>query len=220
MGLKRTWAACVIIAAAISANAAARTHISQDSIDSYHQALSEKNRPKAKALLHGLLIDRLTVGVDLSTLQQGDDTSIEGIRSAINLWNQSLGQPVFRMEPSSVTANIVVRLVNKVQGEGTDIQGCLQFQRNLTWNHIESTARVVGQVEIRDNLDDRYLTKSEVTRVMTHELGHLLGLDDSSDDTGVMADFIPGEGIKKPSAEELGSVTDFRKKLRAALDAR
>jgi hypothetical protein len=177
---------------------------------------TSNNNHKATAMLKGLLLETLTVGIDRTSLPNNSFDFEDGVRDGIGLWNAALGEPVFKLAPSSVTADVVVRFVSKVKNEN-HAQGLVQAQRHFYWKGGESGAKLTATIQIRDNVGRRYMKDTEVARVMGHELGHLLGLADISDGSGLMGEFIAGRGVDRPSDEELEAVTEFRNMVRTAL---
>jgi hypothetical protein len=214
--MSRFAAAVLLLAVVSSSFASANRLINKDSLDTYRQALAEKNHLKANAMLQGLLVDSVSIGIDAKTIETGNDDYVKPIQQAISLWNTALGQPVFRMAAKGQAPQVIVKFVPRVS-DGDGVQGYVTAQRHFFWDSQESGADVSGTIQIRDNIGTRYLLPDEVCRVMAHELGHVLGLDDDPDGPGLMADFCPGKGIRLPSAEERGALVDFRDQLRLAL---
>lgn len=205
---------CASLAAA-TVHAFARAVILKESINTYHSALEESNKTKAEAMLRGLLIQQVSVAVDLPTLppkQKGYESAVqEGMRR----WNTALGDTVFVQAHDAATADIVVSFVDTV-ASGDDQQGGLSAQKRVAWNHGKVFASITGDLAIRNFAGDRAISLAEIEAVTAHELGHLLGLDDEHEGSGIMSDFVPDRQYEI-STDELNAVRLFRGKVEQAL---
>jgi hypothetical protein len=207
------------LAATVFSATGNRSLIDEDTMSTYRQALAERSAPKASAFLLGLVPKEITVGIDSRTLPDDGQDFVEGVRDGIEIWNTSLREEAFRFVEAGPIADVIIRFVPRVK-DGDGVQGFVNAQRSFYWRGNESGAKLVGTIQIRNNVDRRPMREDEVSRVAGHELGHLLGLGDDPDGAGLMADFMAGPGHKKPSREELDSVIEFRQLVRTALKSR
>ncbi len=205
-----------IAATAAIANANGISLINHDAMATYHAAVSEGNRVKAAAMIKGLLLGTVTIGIDKSTLPPKDFEFQDGIRNAVDIWNAQMDESPFRLVKGDQKPDILVRFVDRID-DADHAQGLIQAERHFFWKGSTATARTDGTVSIRSTSLGQLMSEDEVTRVMTHELGHLLGLDDDHDGTGAMSDFVPGPGIRTPSRQEVEDVLQFRSMLKDAL---
>lgn len=134
---------------------------------------------------------------------------------AIAAWNAALGEPVFQRADDE-DAPLTVRLVKIVDGDD-DVQG--EVETDVTSERGEYV--IQGTVDVRDNTDDRTITGAEMTEIVEHELGHVLGLDDDMESEGLMGAFDPEHVVPGPTASELDAVREIRAQARKILaDAR
>jgi len=120
----------------------------------------------------------IRVHVESSTVANFRPAMVEAVRTAAGRWEE-VGVPVrFDLGADSARAEVSVRW--KVQFD-MDRTG----QTDLTW---DSEGRVVSGVITIATFDPKgsALSPDDVRVVALHELGHLLGLDHSSDSTDVM----------------------------------
>jgi hypothetical protein len=206
---------CALVA---SACVFAGSLINDEAMSTYRRAVEEagKNKPKATALLRGLLLSTVVVGIDRSTLAGDDYEWEDGVSAGLNVWTDALADSPFVLAKSGEKADVVIKFVDRIENSN-HIQGLVKAQRHFYWQGNQSGARVSGTILVRNNVGRRWISGDEISRVIAHELGHLLGLDDDRDGNGIMADFVAGRGHKGPSEEELDSVLDFRKMVRQAL---
>ena len=206
-------------ALAVAAIVAASSLINDDAMGTYKRALEEKNKSKSTALLRGLLLSTVTIGVDESTLLGDDYDWEDGVKTGLDSWSNSIDDSPFTLAAKGEKPDIQIKFVRRIESND-QAQGLIKAQRHFYWQGNQSGARVTGVIYVRTDVGRRWISGDEVGRVIAHELGHLLGLDDDHDGTGVMSDFITGRGRKEPSRTEIDSVIDFRQKIRLALSER
>ena len=209
--------ALLVCLVATAAMAATKTDlINREALGTYRRAVLEKNQTKATALLRGLLLANVAIGIDATTVPDGHDDWAEAVREGIGVWSEAIEDSPFELARQGERPSIVVKFVSEIDGDD-DLQGLVRAQRHFYWKDGQSGGRVDGVILVRKVSGRRLLTAAEVSRVVTHELGHILGLDDDPDGPGVMADFEPGPGIRSPSNDEVSAIQDFRGMLRAAM---
>jgi Zn-dependent protease with chaperone function len=205
---------------AAAALVCASSLINEEAMSTYKRAVEEasKNRPKSTALLRGLLLSSVTIGIDRSSMPDDAYDWEDGVLAGINVWENAIEDSPFRMAKAGEKPDVTIQFTDKIENNN-EVQGLIKAQRHFYWQGSQSGARVSGTIFIRTTASrNRYLSRDEISRVLAHELGHLLGLDDDRKGNGIMGDFVPGKGLKEPSREELDSVLDFRKMVRLALD--
>jgi len=126
----------------------------------------------------GRLHRPVRIHMESSTVANFRPAMFEAVREAAARWEET-GVPVrFDLDADSARAEVTVRW--KVQFE-MDRTG----QTDLTW---DSEGRILGGVITIATFDPKgsALSPDDVRVVALHEIGHLLGLDHSSDSTDVM----------------------------------
>jgi hypothetical protein len=203
-------------ALALAAFVAASSLINDEAMNTYRRAIEEKHKPKATALLRGLLLSSVSVGVDASTIPGDDYDWEDGVSKGIDVWSEALDDSPFVLAKRGEKPDVIVKFVRRIE-DSDHAQGLIKAQRHFYWQGSQAGGRVTGTIYVRTDVGRRWISGDEVSRVISHELGHLLGLDDDRKGTGVMGDFIAGRGRKGPSQSELDSVFEFRQMLRQAL---
>ncbi len=214
--------ATLIIGAIATLAVANNLLLSQGSLDTLRQAVNDAekgNKQKAVAVMKGLLMSTVTVGIDRSTLPSDRRASSDfeyGVQTGIDTWNSAMEDSPFVAQRQNEKPDVIVKFVDSIE-TGDHAQGMIRAQRNIFWSGKTSSSRLSGTIYVRINVGRRRLTEDEVGRIVTHELGHLLGLDDDHDGRGVMGDFGPGRGNPLPSRSELNAVRAFRDSIKTAL---
>lgn len=159
-----------------------------------------------------LLAQPVTVGIDPS--DQGD-WKTESILKGIQIWSDALEDSPFVLARPGQKPMVVVKFVNSIE-TGGDVQGQVEATRMLHWGNAVSY-KIEATLLIRRTTGRRELREDEISEVVAHELGHLLGLDDAEECVGLMGPFVPGHARVRPSREELNAVLDYRDQLRTAI---
>ena len=206
---------------ALAGIAVARDNLlASDSVKSYEMAmrdLKEGRAPRAAAVLKGLLMERVRVGIDADSLDaKGAKAMIEGVEAGVEVWWRALPDNPFVFVGPGAPADITVRFVPRIDRQA-QIQGLVRAERRFFFKGDDSGYKLDGEIFLRNNTAGRRLTTDEVSRVAAHELGHLLGLDDRYDGEGLMGAFAPGPGRMDPTTAELNAVLRFRADTRSAL---
>ena len=179
-------------------------------LDSANRQADHGERSRAKADLDCLLMPYgITIGMETS------GAMAQAVEKGVRVWSERLpGCPFhFTTDPD---AAIKVRFVDEIQ-QGGDVQGELHIHRYVRWGHGTASYHVTGTIQVRDNADGHPLRSSEVSAVVEHELGHLLGLDDESEAGVLMGPFVPGHPVEGPTDEEVSMVENFRADVRRAI---
>ena len=146
-----------------------------------------------------LSLDGVTVGsVDHSV-------SLQAMQQAAEEWNRALGSPHFRLSNPGEIPTVSVHKVNGITGN-RDLQGLIEVDET-------DKGLVSAKVWVDRQCGGRDLTDREVGAVLTHELGHFLGLDDIPNGTGVMGEYDPKHIVVTPSQKEVRAVSALRDKV-------
>ena len=147
-------------------------------------------------------------------MKSSDGTVSEAcLKQATDAWNSGLNQTVFRLVENDSPADADVKMVEKIV-PSDDLQGQIQA---LTAPDGKITAKVFV---CRQN-EGQALSSSEVGEVLTHELGHMIGLDDAPDGVPageyIMSSFDPDHPVLRPSAEEVQAIEELRSRIKTQL---
>lgn len=138
----------------------------------------------------------------------------ESVEEGLQVWNEELGEDVFRMRPAGEKADVVVKFVRSLDGEGFDVQGMVEASRELSWSNRDRDYRLRSTIFVRDNANGRRLRNDEVMAVVAHEAGHLLGLADVRRDDRLMGPMTIGYPQFGPHPSEVAAVLDYRSSIR------
>lgn len=210
---RKALTATALICAALLAPASGL--ISQEAANVIHASIGRSSGARGKQLAtlqSYLLTNPVTVGLDPS---EESDWKSDSIGRGIQIWSESISDSPFVLASSGQTPMIRVKFVNSIQSGG-DVQGQVEATRMLHWGTSVSY-KIEGTLLVRRTTGRRELREDELTEVIAHELGHLLGLDDAEECIGLMGPFVPGRPRMKPSHEEVNAVANYRVELRDAI---
>lgn len=179
---------------------------------------AQSGQPRAAlARLESILLTKpLSVGVAYETIPSGGKGFVDGVKQAVAEWAKHLPEPTFTFVDSD-RSDITVRFVESVPGK-EDLQGFIEARYEYNWTESSHSCRISASLYVSSKCERRLLTKSEVAQIVTHELGHLLGLSDSNEERRLMGPFNPAEPCLSPTTEELSAVRQFRGKVLAEMD--
>ena len=158
------------------------------------QAIADSDADSLKGLL-------LSEGVNLKSVDQS--VPAEVLNQASNAWNAGAGSHWVRIADGRHTCNLSVQLVDQISEEPGQ-QGLIEVNRDDEGNMSAS-------VLIKRTCDDRPLSNLEIGAVLTHEIGHFLGLDDVTGNDFIMGEFDRSHLVLKPNPEEVAAIQELRK---------
>jgi len=174
------------------------------------------NRAAAMAVLESLLMGTARVGVTEDARPADRDVLEEAILRSISVWDNSIDDSPFVAASKTDRVDISVRFVDEIDTDGPDAQAELEAHRDFYYGKTHGF-RLTAQILVARRIDGRLLTRDELTGILTHELGHLLGLDDDSALEGVMGPFVPGHPRLEPIRSEVNTVRQYRTSVRQSL---
>lgn len=128
----------------------------------------------------------LRVRVDFSNLPASSQGLYRNaLAGAFRMWEIALGQKQFESVETG-PADVVVHFQRAVTHKGQDICGHTRWTRGLAGSDVNRPV-VAADVQIRMEMpDSQPLTFEQLRACAAHELGHVLGLDESPTGRGIM----------------------------------
>jgi hypothetical protein len=210
---RKAIAASILVCAALLAPASGLITEEAASVIHMNPGHTAGSRGKQLATLESyLLTEPVTVGLDNGDVPDG---MAESIGRGIQIWSAALSDCPFVLAKNGQRPMVVVKFVDNITSGG-DVQGQVEATRMLHWG-TSTSYKIEATLLVRRTTGRRDLRDDELTEVVAHELGHLLGLDDAEECVGLMGPFVPGRPRMKPSREELNAVVHYRDQLRSAI---
>lgn len=196
--------------------------VSGDSRNCFSDALSDLSSRKvqcALAKLESLALDQpISVGIDPKGMPFASPIFDSSLKQGLGIWARALPDSPYVLGNDSARPDILVRFVSKMlrKDEG-DLQGKIDAQHEYRWSTRSHSQKLICTMTIVYQTDGRLLTQNEMSEVIAHELGHMLGLTDARNLQGLMGPFVPGRPRLAPSDEEVEAVTEIRGAARDAI---
>lgn len=170
---------------------------------------------KTALALGGLYALSLEEGVQITELES---TLTEDRRNAISRsisnWNGWLGRPVFGVSSSKPSARLTIRVVDKFPAGGkAEVMGKISIERKFGTLKNEPFFSVDATIWILNRYEGSRLNDLEFEEILSHEIGHLVGLRDHDSMEGLMGKFVYRRPRTSISKEELSAVTKYRTAL-------
>lgn len=190
-------------------------------MDVYQEAVRSADRKRytsALARLKALLMSEpVTVSLDRSSLPDDAEELADALPDAIRIWSDALPDSPFRSADGS-KANVTIKFVREMR-DLPSAQGDIQAQRDFFWSRIDHSYKINATIRVVYRTGRRTVTGQEASGIIAHELGHLIGLDDVSEDEGLMGYFVAGRPKTRVEPEEIETAVAFRKMLRDKIES-
>lgn len=189
-------------------------------IQNADEAANGRDYQKAQALLKGVLYpDGVTVKLDEGSALDQKSRAIKATNRAVETWHQRLGgdSPI-RLVSNTAKADLTIVLVNKVPSSSHDALGLIELQKQYRWNNVRHEVINSGTIWVQRTWDGKYLNEDELTEVICHELGHLLGLADVDQVGTLMGPMVMGKPTLTPAPHEVDALKKLRHEARVSLN--
>lgn len=177
------------------------------------QSLMEGDFAQARTHAEMLLLAR-DIRVYLEGFQEFGTCAV---REAMDTWTEALDGEVRFVETSLPDqADVVVRFARTVEFRGVQVGGRAQWRRSVfasrsrDWDY-SVTANLLIRTEAPNG---RPMSREALVHIALHELGHVLGLDDSKRDVGVMGRLDLRNPVTMPTEEEVAALAEMRSEAR------
>lgn len=213
--LRRTGFAAVLLLAAVLSSAGAHLPELDRFIDYGRRALEKGDVAAATAASDLLLLDEVKV-----YLGKAEPERHALVREALRAWEQALGDEVRFVEVDASQAQVRFAWTDKVVFEGQHVGGTASWKRAVQRSGSQVRMVLSGEIELsrvapRGNL----LNCDQQMQVALHEVGHILGLDDSRERGEAMSPLDlarPVPRITRGDLDALRSVRTRAQELRLA----
>ncbi len=197
-----------LLAALVTLAAATPAPIEPQSTQSLRDAQRSLRSGKIRrglATLDSLLMSNgVTVSLESSSAMES------AVGRGLQVWNSVLGERIFRQYPAGDAAEVTVRFVRSLETRGENVQGFVEASRSLSWTSDSHAYKLKATIYVRDNAEGRMLRPDEISSVVAHEAGHLLGLADVDRDDCLMGPMTLGRPQMGPTSAEIDAVAGYR----------
>lgn len=135
----------------------------------------------------------------------------EAVVSALSIWEQSLEQHVkFERVQSQNGADVTFRFVEEIKGRDGDAGGFAEWKRTVTRVQGDYIGKTTALVRLADSASGRKFNSDALLQSALHEIGHVLGLDDSKGSNDVMGPLDLSRPITRPQPAEINALKSLR----------
>jgi predicted Zn-dependent protease len=138
---------------------------------------------------------------------------LQSLHEAVAVWQEGLGDSVkFREVDSSENADVKVVFKSDVRMGPEAVAGYANWQRSIDpATDGKPAGHFVATLQIRTlDLLFKPMPAADVRHEVMHELGHVLGLEDSDSKTDLMGPLDQAHPLLKPQPHEMKAVLDLR----------
>ena len=169
-----------------------------------------------------LMKDEIKVHLNLNRCSEERKQAAEGAFSeAAKMWEDALGGEVAFVLVPSGEADLKVGYRPHVKVYGEDVAGHATWSRDV--QTVGSNAfgyKVRGEIILRtQDREGNDLPHAAMLHTAAHELGHILGLEDSPREGDIMSTLRVEQPVTRPSVDELGRLREVRASARSVSDS-
>ncbi len=153
---------------------------------------------------------RVWLGFDAKSRQ--NKGYIKNIQKAMAIWQKGMSdETLFEIVDDPDQADVRINLVDQIQREGYNSGGNIKWERTIisTDGGYEMKYRADILLAL-SGPNGRKLNGNQMIHASAHELGHVLGLQDSSEVGNIMGPLDLRKPAKKPSDMEILALTEVR----------
>ena len=189
------------------------------SFDRASEAVAKKEYNKALAFLTGAVYEHgVTVSLDTSSCPGEVERVSKAARRAHAAWERVLGSDCpIRLLPNAQAADLTIVVVRSIPQEG-DALGLIDMKKTYAWGVGSYRSTSTGKIKVMTSFQGSGLDDDELTEVVCHEMGHLLGLADLDHTGFLMGPLVRHDSVTAPTPEEARAVLQIRKKFRTMID--
>ena len=192
-----------------------------DHLDRAELAFSNGRTNEATACAEMVLLKRdITVFVDDQNVpwQIKGDARAALRKAAIN-WEDSLNRDIrFRFVPRAY-ADVIIRYSDGMKHGGREAAGTVQWSRRvMSLGSDEYSYKVTAHITLRTHAPNgAMMTERQMMHTAGHELGHVLGLEDSGKQGELMGPLRLDRPVQRATRKEVESLWDIRSRANLIL---
>lgn len=182
--------------------------VKQHLADGWACVSSNPNMARAHAMAV-LVSENLSVQIELDQVPASRRTACRtAIDDALQAWEKALGDGIrLRRLEDGQKSGIVVRFKPDVRERGEPVAGYVNWKRVAG----KDGGSVTGDIQVRTmNIDGAPMSGRAMKNIVVHEMGHMLGLDDTDRRGEAMSPLDPNRPVSAPSDDEANAVRSLR----------